>query len=150
MEPRARIVPPIALQVLICSILDVSSQSALAPRIRRAEGYFVDSCTIAADVADYAQGRDLDDPRLSPLRNADLTGAPAALIHTAEFDPFRDEGEAYARRLAEAGVAAQLTRHAGMIHYFYAMPRAIPHAAAALAAIGETIGRAIETGLSAP
>ena len=126
--------PPIALQLLICPILNVASETA--SRREYADGYFVDSATLTADVEDYAQGRDLSDPRLSPLLTAKLDGAPPALIHTAEYDPFRDEGEAYAARLIEAGVHARLTRHDGMIHYFYCMPRAIPYAADALAAIG--------------
>jgi acetyl esterase/lipase len=133
--------PPIALQLLICPILNVASETA--SRREFADGYFVDSGTLAADVEDYAQGCDLSDPRLSPLLTAKLEGAPPALIHTAEYDPFRDEGEAYAARLVEAGVRASLTRHEGMIHYFYCMPRAIPYAADALSAIGRQIREAL-------
>lgn len=129
--------PPLALQLLICPILDVSRESA--SRRDFAEGYFLDQATLAADLADYCAGRDLADPRLSPLLAESLAGQPPALIHTAEFDPFRDEGEAYAQRLADAGAAVRHTRHDGMIHYFYAMPRTIPHAEAALAAIGAEI-----------
>lgn len=129
--------PRLALQLLICPILDLSRESA--SRRDFAEGYFLDPATLAADLADYCAGRDLTDPRLSPLLAETLTGQPPILIHTAEFDPFRDEGEAYAQRLADAGCHVRHTRHDGMIHYFYAMPRAIPHAEAALAAIGAEI-----------
>ena len=58
------------------------------------------------------------DPRTSPLLALDLKGMPPAYVATAGFDPLRDEGEQYAERLREAGVAAITRRHQGLVHGF--------------------------------
>jgi acetyl esterase len=59
------------------------------------------------------------DPRCSPLRAEKLAGVAPAYVATAGFDPLRDEGEEYARRLRAAGVPAALRRHRGLIHGFF-------------------------------
>lgn len=63
-------------------------------------------------------GADPADPLVSPVKRADLTGLPPALVVTAEYDPLRDEGELYARRLREAGVEATVSRYEGAGHGF--------------------------------
>ena len=76
-------------------------------------------------VTDAAQAAD---PRCSPITAGELSGAPEAYVATAGFDPLRDEGEAYAGRLREAGVRVALRRQSGLIHGF-ANTVAIGHAA---------------------
>ena len=68
----------------------------------------------------------------SPMRADDLSGLPRALTVTAEFDPLRDEGEAYAAQLQAAGVASTCTRYDGVIHGFVSAFQAVPEGSQAL------------------
>ena len=77
------------------------------------------------------QAKDSEDPRASPLLSATLANLPSAIICTAEFDPLRDEGEAYADALKRAGVNVSYFREPGMVHGYFGMGAAPPAANAA-------------------
>ena len=77
----------------------------------------------------------------SPLRALDVTGVAPALVITAEADPLRDEAEAYAQRLRDAGVAVDLHRYEGMIHGFVRMSSVIDQAGEAITEVAEAVRR---------
>lgn len=134
----------IAGQCLISPVLDFSHP--WPSRELFGTGYLIDKATWEADLADYLQeGIATDDPRISPLCSADLAGLPPAIIHTAEFDPMRDEGNAYATRLAEAGVPVAHVCHDGMIHNFHALGAILPQAKTAFELIGQQIRSLLQT-----
>jgi len=134
--------PAILAQCLICPVLDF--EEASPSREEFAENYLIDRLTLEADLADYLPEEiDPADPRVSPLRATRLTGLPAAIIHTAEFDPMRDEGNAYASKLLAAGVNVEHICHDGMIHNFHAMGAILPQARLVVLQIGEQIRRTL-------
>jgi acetyl esterase/lipase len=135
--------PRLALQLLICPILDYSRSTDSKRDL--ASGYLVDQATLDHDLLHYAPPGTTDpaNPRISPLRADDVAGLPRALIHTAEFDPLRDEGRDYFERLARAGAEVSYTCHPGMIHLFYGLGAVIPYARTAFEQIGGEIRDAL-------
>jgi acetyl esterase len=134
--------PRLALQVLICPILDYSRTTA--SRRELASGYLVDQATLDHDLKYYApEGIDPANPRISPLRADDVSGLPRTLIHTAEFDPLRDEARDYGERLTQARTLVSYTCHPGMIHLFYGLGAVIPYARTAFEQIGREIRAAL-------
>jgi acetyl esterase len=132
----------VALQILLCPILDYAAQSE--SRRAFASGYLVDEGTLEHDLAHYlVDGVDPSDARVSPLRAENLGGLPPTLVHTAEFDPLRDEAQRYADRLAAAGTSVAYTCHAGMIHLFYGLGAVIPFARRAFDLLGAEVRAAL-------
>ena len=114
---RDRHGPPIMFQLLIYPATNYAFDTA--SYIHNAEGYWISRDDMKWFWNHYL--RDEEDgrnPYASPLRAANLSSLPPAFVITAEYDPLRDEGEAYAARLGECGVPVKLTRYDGMIHDF--------------------------------
>ncbi|MBI3824957.1 MAG: alpha/beta hydrolase [Candidatus Rokubacteria bacterium] len=128
---RERGGPALALQILIYPVTahayDTPSYS------ENADGYLLTRAAMRWFWDHYLpRPEDGQQPYASPLFAKDLRGLPPALVVTAEYDPLRDEGEAYAKRLAEAGVPVTLSRYAGMIHGFFRMTLIVDKARACL------------------
>ncbi len=130
--------PAIAFQALLYPVTDVGIEWPSYQQL--GEGYLLTSQSMRWFIGHYLTSeRDAVDWRVSPLRAPSLRGLPPALIVTAEFDPLRDEGEAYARALRAAGVRVDYVCYGGMIHGFVPMGRlidtgnrAVSHVAASL------------------
>jgi acetyl esterase len=132
LDARDRGGPRIIHQLLIYPATDmrmgfasIARHAEQLPLTRAAMHWFVDH---------YLRGpQDVADWRASPLRAASFAGLPNALVVTAGFDPLGDEGEAYAKALAAAGVAARHERFAGQIHGFLTMGRIVEDSGRAIA-----------------
>lgn len=134
--------PPLRFQVLIYPSVD---QSGTYPSLEiYSEGYLLDR-----KLRDYFQnayvqkGQDKRDFRLSPILAASLRDLPPALVLTAEYDPLRAEGEAYARLLKEAGVQVQHHNCQGMIHGFILYQGIVEGSGAALNLCAQALREAL-------
>lgn len=118
-------------QFLIYPATDVLGEHP--SRGENAEGYFLDMAMMEWFFTHYVtdvEGVEATDVRLSPINADSLVGLAPAVVVTAEFDPLRDEGEAYADKLAAAGVPVDKVRYDGLIHGFLDMGSLSPVAAA--------------------
>lgn len=114
---RDRNGPAIAAQLLAYPVIDFDFTTASYEDNK--EGYLLTRGAMQWFWAHYLGAMDLGpDPYICPGRAADLSGLPPAYVATCEFDPLRDEGEAYAKRLTEAGVPVVAKRFDGMVHGF--------------------------------
>jgi acetyl esterase len=130
--------PDFAFQLLIYPVtdfrFDTSSYAA------NADGYLLTRDAMVWFWNHYLpSAADGSSPLASPLRAASLDRLPPAFVITAEFDPLRDEGEAYALRLQEAGVPVTLQRYDGMIHGFFSLGSVFDRGREAVAAAGTSL-----------
>ena len=128
-------------------VYPVTNHSLDTPSYREnAKGYLLETESMAWFWGHYLPSdRDGEHPYASPLRATDFRDLPPALVITAEFDPLRDEGEAYGKRLQEAGVPTELRRYDGMIHGFFGMSAIMDQAKAAIADASTALRRAFQS-----
>ncbi len=123
----------LAAQLLIYPATDMLGEHP--SRTENGTGYFLDTATMEWFFGHYAGHVTEVDARLSPILEQNLAGLPPAVVVTAEYDPLRDEGEAYAAAMRAAGVRVEARRFDGMIHGFFDMGSA---SEAARVAVSET------------
>lgn len=142
LHARDRGGPDVAFQLLIYPVTDAAQDTASYRD--HAEGGFLTAAHMKwfweQYLSDPAQAAD---PDASPLRADDLSGLPPACVLTAECDPLRDEGEAYAARLAEAGVPVESRRFEGAFHGFASLDHVLPVAAEAQRCAAEALRNAL-------
>ena len=143
----AQIAPvPLRYQLLVYPVTDCRRVSQ--SYTDNASGYFLTAVAMGWFIDHYLSGGEgsIHDPRVSPLlaNDAALRGSPPALVITAEFDPLRDEGDQYAARLAELGVATTHVRFSGMFHGFFSMPEYVDDAKAAHALAAAALKSALD------
>ena len=124
-DARERGLPQPKLQLLVYPVTDHELESA--SMIDNAKGYFLERESMRWFYDHYARTpSDFADPRFSPMRAPDLSGLAPAVVITAEYDPLRDQGEAYGKRLQEAKVSTVVVRADGLIHGFFGLHEFMP------------------------
>jgi len=123
--------PTISFQLMIYPVID--GTMSFPSYKENAEGYLLTADDMAWFYEQYVPPDvDRKNAMLSPLYAPDLSGLPPALVITAEYDPLRDEGEAYADALQQAGVEARASRYDGMVHGFVPIDGVVPTATQAI------------------
>lgn len=140
--------PKIAFQLMIYPVTDYDDN-------RPSSVEFADGYLLTKNGMDYFWGHYLarpEDglhPHASPIKAQSLAGLPPALVITAECDPIRDQGEAYAQRLKEAGVLVERKRYEGAIHAFFNLAGVIDSGRQAVEDAGTALKKALKTGAGA-
>jgi len=136
-----RPVVPVCFQALVYPCTD--ARMGHHSYVENASGYSLTPSGMRWFYDHYLSGADgsPDDPRVSPLLEDDarIASAPSAIVVTAEYDPLRDEGAAYATRLAEAGVATTHVHFGGQIHGFVSMFGLLDDCRSAQAIVAEAV-----------
>jgi acetyl esterase len=136
--------PEFKLQLLVYPVTDCLMSY---PSVKEnGEGYLLTASAMHWFVDHYLpSGTDPRDPAASPIYAGDLKALPPALVITAEFDPLRDEGEAYAAGLERADVPVTISRYDGMIHGFFGMTSVIDGGRDAVTEAAEALKRAFSS-----
>jgi acetyl esterase len=136
--------PAIAFQSLVYPVTDLTLGHP--SMVENGEGYFLTKAAMEWFADHYLGGSELaaKDPIVSPLFVDSCVGLPPAIVVTAEFDPLRDEGEAYAERLRADGVPVEAIRYDGQIHAFFGMTAILDDARDAV----DRVGAALEAALA--
>ncbi|GIX49325.1 MAG: esterase [Candidatus Tectimicrobiota bacterium] len=146
---RDRGTPSLVFQLLVYPVTARHFETASYQRY--AEGYLLLRDTMRWYWDQYLnRPEEAQHPYAAPLLASDLRGLPPALVITAECDPLCDEGEAYARRLQEAGVPTAYRCYEGMIHGFFAMPELLDKGKEALAEASAALRQAFATAAARP
>lgn len=133
--------PEIDFQLLVYPVTDCTLSH---PSVEEnGEGYFLTKDALVWFTGHYLAGQDPKHPSVSPLHADSLAGLPPAMIITAELDPLRDEGEAYAVALADAGVPVEAIRYEGQIHGFFGMASMLDDGKAAVDRAGAALRAAL-------
>ena len=112
--------PQIIFQLLVYPVTDRNFETVSYDE--NGQGYLLDKDSMMWYWDQYLNDpSEAANPYAAPLQAESLSGLPPALVIIAEFDPLRDEGEAYAHRLQEAGVVTTCSRYDGMVHGFFGM-----------------------------
>jgi acetyl esterase len=144
LDARDRGSPALAFQLLVYPATDMAM--SLPSHERHADQLPLRRATMQWFLGHYLRdAADGADWRASPLRAASFRNLPPALVATAGFDPLGDEGEAYARALAEAVVPVVHRRFDGQIHGFLTMGRIVADAGVLIALAADALKRAFET-----
>jgi len=124
-------------QLLVYPAVDLARESESAKLY--ADGYLLNTPTMSWFADQYLGEQDRTDVRVSPLRASDdvIAELPAAHVVVAEFDPLRDDGFDYAKRLEAAGVRVSVDHHADQMHGFFGLPAILPGAEKAIANAAE-------------
>ncbi|MBM6588945.1 alpha/beta hydrolase [Brevibacterium sp. RIT 803] len=139
--------PRLIHQVLIYPATDLTTMETASHR-EFADEHFLTRRDLQYFYANYVGESDSSEPRLSPALQPDLTDLPAATVITGECDPLRDEGEAYALAMSEAGNSVTAVRFKGQVHPFVYIGGVIEDANVARRLIGSQLKQAFESSMA--
>jgi acetyl esterase len=137
---------PLVFQLLVYPVTDCTRSHP--SYVDNGDGYFLTAAGMGWFIDHYVDGTGvaLDDWRVSPLFGSDdaIAATPPALVITAEHDPLRDEGDAYAAKLTALGVPTSHVRFGGMFHGFFSMGEFVDDGIAATALAAAALGAALD------